>query len=96
LKQRLARVLRPFVTAELIQKFLLDSESKVTRDYVTLYARNKKRLAVSREAFCVFRIASSADARQFFVVLDVHDLELFGVHSDAVAEKQFAKAVFVT
>jgi hypothetical protein len=41
LKQRLARALRPFVTVGLTQKFLLDSESKVTRDCVTLYARNK-------------------------------------------------------
>jgi hypothetical protein len=32
------------------------------------------------------RISSSADARQFFVVLDVDNLELFGVHAGVGAE----------
>ena len=38
---------------------------------------------------------SGADAGEFFVVLDVDDLELFGVHAGIGAEGQFAEVTFL-
>jgi hypothetical protein len=39
----------------------------------------------------LFNGISSADARQFLVVFNVHNLELFGVHAGVGAERPLTK-----